>query len=331
MFPFFVTDPCEYLSGRQLRPRASEVISDWLDLSRAHCTPSLKRQWNVVPYSRPNRHMKRLELFEAYHPKSYEEYESKVWRRQLNIGELYDSDSLTAKMEDGQVVINIKKATGDDERTEIRKVLSVPNTIDVDNLRMFIDERYDSVVHIRAPYKQQTDKKQSNPNITEPKAMKVDSEKEKHVKINETQEQNPLGADHVKTFTEDEPHSTEDQGNISGVITQEHNDEATEMLGEIEDQTKTQLSINKINQCRDIMHSVQPFRHQIQMKGFQPDDITVTVDDNQLTIVGKHVDEEENGLSMSRVEKSFTLPSTACVDELLCEMREDGTVCFCSA
>ena len=224
------------------------------------------------------------------------------------------------------MVINIKKATGDDEITEIRKVLSVPNTVDVDNLRIFVDEGDNSVVHIRAPYKQQTDKKQSNPNITEPKAMKVESEKEKHVKINETQEQSPLSADHVKKFIEDDPHPTEDQENTSGLMTQEHNDKAAEILGVIKDQTKTQHLIHKINQYRDNMQSVQPFRHQIQMKGFQPDGITVTVDDNQLTIVGKHVDEEENGLSMSRVEKSLTLPSTACVDGLLCEMREDGSV-----
>ena len=87
-----------------------------------------------------------------------------------------------------------------------------------------------------------------------------------------------------------------------------------------------ELEITKINQHTDDSLVAKPFQHKISMSDFKADDIKVTIDDHQMTLVGKHIIEDDNVLEMNTLKKSLTLPTTVDVNTLKCVLKDNGTV-----
>lgn len=60
------------------------------------------------------------------------------------------------------------------------------------------------------------------------------------------------------------------------------------------------------------------------MKNYRPEDIKVSIKDNQLIVQGEHKHKDENRSERSYFYKSTTLPPGTQVDQLKSQMMEDG-------
>jgi len=66
------------------------------------------------------------------------------------------------------------------------------------------------------------------------------------------------------------------------------------------------------------------FEVNVDVQGFQPKDLNVSIEDNVLTIEGSHEEKSENGFSSRQFKRSFTIPDNAQREQLKSHFAKDG-------
>ena len=351
-----------YTTSPQMIPD-DVLLSDWLDSSRDHQTcprwrSSLCRR---QPYTRPHRQftpqfeplVDLMQLlnnseFMGRRKQNNKKHENKHWMKTVHLGE--DHENVKAKLVDGTVVISTKIDTGYNEYTEVNRVVKLPENIDANKVRMFVKDD-DDVVQIEAPYKihqneqeneqakievderrtEQTVEQAEGHEVNKEEVSKIDEQKTECSK-KPTDEQ--LGEQSTEASEQSTSGNVDDKSiNIELDVDQNEDDVIIDVVENKQIkvtsdnkqiiQKAAEIEITKLNQHSNNNPETEAYDVEIPVSGFTPDDIKVKVDENQLTIEGKHIIEDESGLRMNSFYKSFSLPNTVNINKLKCSFGDD--------
>ena len=73
-----------------------------------------------------------------------------------------------------------------------------------------------------------------------------------------------------------------------------------------------------------VKRSKDAFEVNVDVHGFQPKDLNVSIQDNVLTIEGKHEEKSEDGFSSRHFKRSFTIPENVQREQFKSLLAKDG-------
>lgn len=80
------------------------------------------------------------------------------------------------------------------------------------------------------------------------------------------------------------------------------------------------------NNNKAVVNSSKPTELSLRLNDYKPEDITVKVKDNQLTIKGKKEKRSGSSYSCHQFERTFTLPKDCDRENILCSMDANGLI-----